>query len=159
MINQYPLWKYLLIAVILLAGAVYALPNLYGENPALQISATRGEQVNAAVSERVVEALRTAGVAHGEVELQDERLLVRFTDTDTQIKAADTLKQAPRQPFRGGAESGQRGTGLAARHQRSAHVSGSGSAGRCALSDGSRHGRRGHPGRGALCRRVPRFPA
>jgi len=76
MINQYPLWKYLLIAVVLLAGVVYALPNLYGENPALQISATRGEQVNAAVSERVVEALRTAGIAHGEVELQNERLLV-----------------------------------------------------------------------------------
>ena len=92
MINQYPLWKYLLIAVILLAGAVYALPNLYGENPALQISATRGEEVNAAVSERVVEALRAAGVAHGEVELQDERLLVRFADTEAQLKAADQVQ-------------------------------------------------------------------
>ncbi len=92
MINQYPLWKYLLICIILLVGAVYALPNLYGEDPALQISAIRGEQVDTAISDRVVASLREAGIAHGEIELKEDRLLVRFAGTEEQIKAADKVQ-------------------------------------------------------------------
>ncbi|MBI5461164.1 MAG: protein translocase subunit SecD [Gammaproteobacteria bacterium] len=92
MINQYPLWKYLLIAAILIAGAVYALPNLYGEDPALQVSATRAEQVDTTIRDRVVEALREAGIRHGKIELQNERLLVRFADTEAQLKAADKVQ-------------------------------------------------------------------
>lgn len=94
MINQYPLWKYLLIAVILLVGTVYALPNLYGEDPALQISATRTEKVDAAIQDRVEGVLREAAIAHGKVELSEERLLIRFANTDAQIKAADKVQAA-----------------------------------------------------------------
>ncbi|MBI5041880.1 MAG: protein translocase subunit SecD [Gammaproteobacteria bacterium] len=94
MINQYPVWKYILIALILLAGAVYALPNLYGEAPALQVSATRAEQVDATVQARVLKALDDAGIKHGEVELKEERLLVRFADTEMQLKAADKVQTA-----------------------------------------------------------------
>ncbi len=93
MINQYPLWKYLMIAVVLVVGTLYALPNLYGEDPAIQISATRDEKVDAAVETQVTDALREAGITPMAVELQQERLLVRFTDTEVQLKAADSLEK------------------------------------------------------------------
>jgi preprotein translocase subunit SecD len=93
MINQYPLWKYLLIAAVVLAGFVYALPNLYGEDPAIQVSALRTESVDQSIRERVVESLREAGLQPKAVDLSGERLLIRFHDTDTQIKAADLTKE------------------------------------------------------------------
>src|SRR5690606_4083540 len=93
MINQYPLWKYLLIAAVVLAGFVYALPNLYGEDPAIQVSALRTESVDQSSRERVVESLREAGLQPKAVDLSGERLLIRFHDTDTQIKAADLTKE------------------------------------------------------------------
>lgn len=94
MINQYPLWKYLLIALIVLTGMVYALPNLYGENPAIQVSGLRGEVVDDAIRNQVEEALGSAGLPTKSIEMQKESLLVRFNDTDTQIRAADVIKQA-----------------------------------------------------------------
>jgi preprotein translocase subunit SecD len=94
MINQYPLWKNLMIAAILIAGLIYALPNLYGEDPAIQVSATRTEKVDAAIRDRVLETLRDAGLAHKSAELEEERLLVRFHDTETQLKAADRVETA-----------------------------------------------------------------
>ena len=94
MINQYPLWKYLLIALIVLTGIVYALPNLYGENPAIQVSGLRGEVVDDAIRSQVEEALSGASLPIKSVQMEKESLLVRFNDTDTQIKAADVIKQA-----------------------------------------------------------------
>ena len=94
MINQYPLWKYLMIALIVLAGMVYALPNLYGEDPAIQVSALRAQTVDEVLRDRAVESLQGAGLTTKSVDLQGEQLLIRFFDTDAQIKAADTLKQA-----------------------------------------------------------------
>lgn len=91
MINQYPTWKYLLIAVILVVGMLYALPNLYGEDPAIQISATRNAQVDAAVQDRVSGALSEAGITPMSVELLQEQILIRFRDTELQLKAADLL--------------------------------------------------------------------
>ena len=92
MINQYPLWKYLLIATALVVGILYSLPNLYGEDPAIQVSGTRGEQVDGAIRDRVANALREANLAPKAVELQEDRLLVRFADTDLQLLAADRLQ-------------------------------------------------------------------
>ncbi|HSH28893.1 MAG TPA: protein translocase subunit SecD [Thiohalobacter sp.] len=94
MINRYPLWKYLLILVIALIGLVYALPNLYGEDPAIQISADRTEQVDAAIADRVQTTLRGAGIEPRSVELQEERLLVRFNRTEEQLEAADLVQAA-----------------------------------------------------------------
>jgi preprotein translocase subunit SecD len=93
MINQYPLWKYLLIALVVLTGVVYALPNLYGENPAIQVSGLRTDVVDESIRKRVAEALDGAGLTTKSLEMENESLLVRFNDTDTQIKAADVLKQ------------------------------------------------------------------
>ena len=91
MINQYPLWKYLLVAAVLVVGILYSLPNLYGEDPAVQVSGTRGEVVDEAIRERVSEALHEAGLATKSVAMEGERLLVRFPNTDVQLKAADHL--------------------------------------------------------------------
>lgn len=94
MINRYPLWKYLLILVIALIGLVYALPNLYGEDPAIQISADRAEQVDAAIADMVRTTLRDEGIEPRSVELEDERLLVRFNRTEEQLEAADLVQAA-----------------------------------------------------------------
>jgi len=92
MLNRYPLWKYLLILAVLAVGVVYALPNLYGEDPALQISTTRG-LMTPAVRAQVEATLREAGLAYKAVELEGERVLVRFPDTETQLKAKDLLRE------------------------------------------------------------------
>jgi len=91
--NQYPVWKYSLIAVVLIVAAIYALPNLYGEDPAIQISPLRGEAVDEAIRDRVQEALKDSGLAEKSVELEQDRLLVRFSDTETQLAASDRLKE------------------------------------------------------------------
>ena len=93
MLNQYPLWKYLIIGFFTLFGITYALPNLFGEDPAVQISAVRSARVDQALYDRVVNKLDAEQLEYRGLEMADDRLLVRFTDTETQLKAADILKQ------------------------------------------------------------------
>lgn len=91
--NQYPAWKYLLVVVVLLVGILYALPNLYGEDPAVQISPTRGTTLDAAVVGRVAAALDENNVTVKSTEQGSERLLIRFNNTDDQLNAADIAKE------------------------------------------------------------------
>ena len=88
--NRYPLWKYLLLLAALAVGIVYALPNLYGEDPALQISTTRG-LMGEHVRKEVEQALKEAGLPFRSVALEGERILVRLPDTETQLRARDLL--------------------------------------------------------------------
>ncbi|MCL4315614.1 MAG: protein translocase subunit SecD [Gammaproteobacteria bacterium] len=90
--NQYPLWKYALIFVVVTVGVLYSLPNLYGEDPALQISGTRSARVDAAVQSKVEETLKQAGLPLKSASLEGAALLVRFADTDIQLKAQDAVK-------------------------------------------------------------------
>ena len=92
--NQYPLWKYLLLVALLLVGAIYALPNLYGEDPSLQVSGTRSGTVDDSVAATVSKALADADIPVKAVESGEGRLLVRFDDTETQLKAVDYVKAA-----------------------------------------------------------------
>lgn len=92
MMNQYPAWKYLLLIFILVVGVIYALPNLYGADPALQISGNRNNEVDAAVSDRLTSALEAAAIPVKDVELVPGKLLLRFNDTDAQLKAVDYVK-------------------------------------------------------------------
>jgi preprotein translocase subunit SecD len=94
MMNQYSMWKYLLIILVLVVGGIYALPNLYGEDPALQISGTRTGTIDAVMTDTVSTALEDAGVPVKALETGDGRLLLRFDDTDTQLKAVDYVKAA-----------------------------------------------------------------
>lgn len=91
--NRYPLWKYLLLVVVLIAGILYALPNLYGENPAIQISKTDGT-VAPGVRTIVESVLQKDHLRYIRIERQGDNLLIRFHDTETQLKAIQPLKQA-----------------------------------------------------------------
>ena len=91
--NRYPAWKYLLIAVSILLGLLYTLPNFYGESPAVQISPLRTTaKADAGLLNRVEEALKEASLPTSGTFLEGGSIKVRFADTDTQIKARDTLQ-------------------------------------------------------------------
>jgi preprotein translocase subunit SecD len=91
--NRYPAWKYLLIAVSILLGLLYTLPNFYGESPAVQISPLRtAAKADTGLLNRVEEALKEANLPTSGMFLEGGSIKVRFTDTDTQIKARDTLQ-------------------------------------------------------------------
>ena len=93
MLNQYPWWKYLIIAVALAVGLIYALPNLFGEDPAVQISPVRPSiAIDQALFDRVTNQLDQDKLTYKAAELTEQRLLVRFEDEETQLKARDALK-------------------------------------------------------------------
>ena len=90
--NQYSIWRYLLILAILLVGVIYALPNLYGEDPALQISGTRSGTVDSSIADTVAATLKNANIPVKSIESGEGRLLIRFNDTEAQLKAVDFVK-------------------------------------------------------------------
>ena len=92
MINQYPLWKYLLIAGLLLVGAYFAMPNLYGEDPAVQISASRGTPPDEELERRILDRLIQFDIVPKRVERDARRLLLRFDDGETQLRAKTELR-------------------------------------------------------------------
>ena len=93
--NRYSLWVYVTIAVALLLGALYTLPNFFGEAPAVQVSAARATlKADTAVLARVEDALKNAGIQPTGVFLDLAGVKVRFADTDTQLKAKDVVDRA-----------------------------------------------------------------
>ena len=89
--NQYPVWKYLLIVAVLVIGIFFALPNLYGNNPAVQIKADRDAPIDEILEGRIVGGLQSLGVEALRVERNDRNLLLRFADENTQLKAQDYI--------------------------------------------------------------------
>ncbi|HEU0219839.1 MAG TPA: protein translocase subunit SecD [Gallionella sp.] len=90
--NRYPLWKYLLILAVLLAGLIYTLPNFYGESPAVQVSPLRASlKADAVLLERVEKTLKAANLNPEVVALDGNSVKARFADTDNQLKAKDVL--------------------------------------------------------------------
>ena len=93
--NRYPLWKYLLIAATLILGALYTLPNFFGETPAVQVSTNRQSIViNEQTEQRINQALQQAGIATDGMFIADNSLKVRFKDAETQLKARDVIENA-----------------------------------------------------------------
>jgi preprotein translocase subunit SecD len=93
--NRYSLWVYVTIAVALALGALYTLPNFFGEAPAVQVSPARATlKVDNAVLGRVEDALKKAGVQPTGVFLDPASVKVRLADTDTQLKAKDLIDRA-----------------------------------------------------------------
>lgn len=91
--NRYALWQYLIIAVSLLFGLLYTLPNFYGESPAVQISPLRtSANADTALLHQVEETLKQVGIITDGIFLEEGSIKVRFVDTDTQIKAKDLLE-------------------------------------------------------------------
>src|SRR5579863_1367768 len=91
--NRYPLWKNLLVVLITALGLFYALPNLYGEDPSVQVSSKAGP-VTADLQQQVEQALKTAKLEYKSVAIDDGRVLVRFPDTDVQLHGLDAIKQS-----------------------------------------------------------------
>src|SRR6267142_691997 len=93
--NRYSLWVYVTIAVALLLGALYTLPNFFGEAPAVQVSAARATlKADTAVLARVEDALKQAGIRPTGIFLDLAGVKVRLADTDTQLKAKDVVDRA-----------------------------------------------------------------
>jgi preprotein translocase subunit SecD len=93
MLNQYPLWKYLLLIVIVVMGLIYATPNLYGEDPAVQIS-HRVNLINEEELGHVRTVLENLQIDYQSIELESSFILVRFANEEQQLKAASDLKDA-----------------------------------------------------------------
>lgn len=92
MMNHFPVWKNTLIIIALIIAGIYALPNLYGEDPSIQISPLRGASVNNTLLADVKTELKVAGLKPLGEELSTNQLLLRFKQTEDQIKAADIIK-------------------------------------------------------------------
>ncbi len=93
--NRYPIWVYVTVAVAVVLGLLYTLPNFFGESPAVQVSSARATlKVDTATLGRVEEVLKQANITYTGVHLDAVGVKVRFADTDTQLKAKDLIAQA-----------------------------------------------------------------
>ncbi len=93
--NRYPLWKYAMLIIALLIGALYTAPNFFGEAPAVQVSSGKATlKVEVALVGRVQEALKQASLNADFVALEGTSVRARFADTDAQIKAKDAISRA-----------------------------------------------------------------
>ena len=92
--NRYPLWKYLLIGLVIVVSAIYALPNLYGETPAVQVSTNRQSiHIDQTTEQAVEEALKAANIQHNGMFIADGSLRVRLPNEELQSKARDVIEQ------------------------------------------------------------------
>jgi preprotein translocase subunit SecD len=92
--NRYPLWKYILIATTLLLGVIYAVPNLFHPEYAVQLSPRVEQAIDPAAMQRFEQALQAQGINFRASENNGQQALFRFTDDTTQSKAYDALKAA-----------------------------------------------------------------
>ncbi len=92
---EFPRWKYALILVVLVLAALYALPNAYQKNPSVQITPSTSEaRIDDALRRQVDGLLAEAGVTPVGTEIDDDHLLVRLSDSETQTRASDALRGA-----------------------------------------------------------------
>lgn len=91
--NRYPLWKYILIFVVLIFGALYALPNLFGEDPAIQISGSRSALVNDDVLKRIEQKLANEKLAYSSAYIEEKSIKVRLGNSSDQLRAQDIVQK------------------------------------------------------------------
>ena len=93
--NRYPVWKYAIIVIALLLGAIYTLPNFFGEAPAVQVSTAKATlKVDLSTLGKVESALQAAGLAPRQLSLEGTSIRARFDNTDEQLKAKDAIQTA-----------------------------------------------------------------
>jgi preprotein translocase subunit SecD len=90
-LNRYPLWKYLMLIVVILVGLLYALPNLYGEDPAVQITGARGVAASETTLDQVRTVLEKDKIASKSIALENGAILARFSNPDIQLRAREAL--------------------------------------------------------------------
>ena len=93
--NRYALWKYIVIAAVLVISALFTLPNFFGEAPAVQVSSGKATiKVDSVTQNKVEEALRDAKIISDRITFDGNSIKARFADTDTQLKAKDAIQKA-----------------------------------------------------------------
>ena len=93
--NRFPIWKYAILALALVVAFIYALPNVFGEAPAVQVSSIKSSvKVDLTTVARVQDALKAANITADAVALDGTSIKARFNSTDTQLKAKDTIQKA-----------------------------------------------------------------
>lgn len=93
--NRYPVWKYVIIAIALVVAGLYALPNVFGESPAVQVSPAKSMvKIDAALQSRVEEALKAAGMTPDGITRDANSLKLRLASSDLQLKVKDLLQKA-----------------------------------------------------------------
>lgn len=90
--NHFPLWKNILIIAIFIISLIYSLPSLYGDDPSIQVSSAHSEKLTEAQASQIESAIKATGVAVKAFEFKNDQLLTRLTNTDDQLKLADTLR-------------------------------------------------------------------
>lgn len=91
--NHYPAWKYLLLLVVIVFGLIYAAPNLFGDDPAVQVSPAKSVQFNAATEKTIESTLAKADLEPKSLKYQNGQFLIRFHNADDQLKAKSVLKE------------------------------------------------------------------
>ena len=91
MLNKTPFWKYILVIFVVGITALYAMPNIYGEDHAIQISASNNATVSEELKTSVERSLKDKGIEIKGIELENERILVRLLDSDTQLVARELI--------------------------------------------------------------------
>ena len=91
-LNRFPIWKNVLVAGVVLIGLLFALPNVFGDDPAVQISLETTQPLDDMAVARVEGVLQQAVIPHEAAYLQEGRVLVRFSNVEQQLKAVDLLR-------------------------------------------------------------------
>ena len=90
--NKYPVWRYLLIVVLIVLGVIYALPNLYGEDPAIQVIPPSTINLPADIEQKIAAGLKQQKIPYSSIEREKTSVLIRFHDTETQLNARDVVQ-------------------------------------------------------------------
>ena len=90
--NHFPLWKNILVLTVLVFALIYSLPNLFGNDPAVQLASSNSTPLQQAQADEVVAMLKNAGYTVKAFDFKDGKILARFNNTDEQMKAADFLR-------------------------------------------------------------------
>ncbi|HKK03150.1 MAG TPA: protein translocase subunit SecD [Gammaproteobacteria bacterium] len=92
-LNRFPLWKNLLVVGVVLLGIVFALPNVFGDAPAVQVTAETGQPLNEQTLDRITAILEARELDFGPAYLEDGRVTVRFPDVEAQLRSLDLLRE------------------------------------------------------------------
>jgi preprotein translocase subunit SecD len=90
-LNQTPFWKYILVLFVVGLTTLYAAPNLYGEDHAIQISASKNAPIDEELSLRIENALLAENIEIKRIDMENDQLLVRLLDSDAQLIAQELI--------------------------------------------------------------------